>query len=75
VRFGGKGGMGVAFIKLTVRVGSLTALNTGHARRSLRSLGLRHIFASAIATAKTSPAPGTLGAIQAPSSKKLIRKH
>jgi len=33
VRSGGKGGMGVAFKKLTVRVGALTALNTGYALR------------------------------------------
>jgi len=42
------------------RGGGATALNTVHKRRSLRSLGLRHIFTSAIATVKTSYAPGTL---------------
>jgi len=35
-----------------------------HARRSLWSLGLRHIFTSAIATVKTSHTPGTLGVMQ-----------
>ena len=42
--------------------GLATAYNTGHKRRSLRSLGLRQIFTSAIATVKTSYAPGTLAA-------------
>ncbi len=40
--------------------GEPTAYNTGHKRRSLRSLGLRQIFTSAIATVKTSYAPVTL---------------
>jgi len=44
-------------------VGRRTAYNTGQALVAAL-LGLRHIFASAVATAKTSPAPGTLSAIR-----------
>lgn len=43
-----RGGHGDSvLINFSVRVGALNAYNTGQARRSLRSLGLRHIFASA----------------------------
>jgi hypothetical protein len=56
---GGRGGMGIAFKKDFVRVGALTAYNKGQALVAAL-LGLRHIFASAIATAKMSYAPETL---------------
>jgi len=46
-------------------VGRRTAYNTGQALVAAL-LGLRHIFASAVATAKTSPAPGTLYEIAPP---------
>jgi len=45
---------------MELAVVTAASYNTGQVLRSLRSLGLCHIFASAIATAKTSPAPETL---------------